>query len=166
MGYRLAIFGASGFIGKALTQAAAAQGHTVYASGRAEPIEQAHPYHWVSCDLADPTGEISIPAGVDAVFYLAQSYYYRDFPHHAEDLFTVNAHGVARAALAACHAGVRFFCYASSGNVYAPSFAALTEQSPVEPHTPYAASKLMGEMAAAAFSSLMQIGRASCRERV
>ena len=100
---------------------------------------------WQLYDLASLVGTIPIPAGTDAVFYLAQSAHYQDFPRYAEDPFAINAQGVARAALAACQAGVRFFCHASSVNVYSPSFATLTEQAHLEPHTPYAASKLMGE---------------------
>lgn len=98
-----------------------------------------------------------MPEGVDAVFYLAQSAHYREFPRHADDLFAVNALGVARTAQAALASGCRFFCNASSGSVYAPSFQALTEESPTAKHSPYAVSKLMGEDVISCFAAHMRV---------
>lgn len=151
---RLAILGASGFVGRALTKLATQGGHEVVCLGR-NPLMEAQAGQWIACDLAAPTGTIPIPQGTEAVFYLAQSAHYREFPRYADDLFAINTQGVARAAQAALAAGCRFFCYASSGNVYAPSFQALTEDSPTARHSPYAVSKLMGEDVTACFKELM-----------
>jgi nucleoside-diphosphate-sugar epimerase len=99
--------------------------------------------------------------GTEAVFYLAQSPYYRDFPAQADHLFGVNSLGPIRAAQAAAEAGVQYFCFTSTGNVYAPSFQSLTEDAPVRRDNPYALSKLMAEEALALFDGDMaiQMGR-------
>lgn len=147
---RLAIFGASGFIGSSLCHAAARAGWDVLPLGRS--VSQGSAAAWDIAGGAVP----DLPGNIDAAFYLAQSRHYRNFPAQAADLFSVNGLGPGLAARAALAAGCRFFCHASSGNVYLPSFLPLRENSPTGPRSPYAASKLMGEMAAAGFDGLMK----------
>lgn len=151
----MAIFGASGFIGRNLLALSSGRGHKVFPfyNGVGAGIFE---YDAVPYDLAQK-GAFHIPEPIDAVFYLAQSAHYRDFPAQADDIFAVNSLGPVRVAKAALEAGCRFFFYASSGNVYTPTFAPLAETSPACPHTPYAASKLMGEMAAGCFADSMTI---------
>jgi nucleoside-diphosphate-sugar epimerase len=150
MSMTAAVIGASGFIGRILAQMLANAGHTVYCLDRA-PVSNPQcvclPY-----DALHP--EAQFPS-VDAVFYLAQSGYYRAFPAHAEDLFGVNVLGAIKAAQAAQEAGCRFFCYASTGSVYAPSFTPMTETFPVSRTSPYELSKLMAEEALDCFSPWM-----------
>lgn len=149
---RLALFGASGFLGRALAAAASQQGYAVLCLGRT-PMPD---YEWQACDLARPDNPV-LPEGLAAVFYLAQSPYYRDFPRHAEHLFMVNALGPVRVASAAWQAGCRFFCYASTGNVYAPSFDPLREDAPLNTKAAYALSKRMGEEGLLAFQEYMTV---------
>ena len=59
---------------------------------------------------------------IGSVFYLAQSPFYNDPADHEDHLFGVNTTGAVKAAEAARKAAARFFCYASTGNVYQPSF--------------------------------------------
>lgn len=146
----MAIIGSSGFIGRNLYTEAASLGHEVFridhdvmTGGDA-----------IFCDLANGI-EPKLPENLDAVFYLAQSPYYRRFPEHTHNLFTINSQGPVIAAKAALDSGCKFFCYASSGNVYAPSFSPLAEISPVAPSSPYAASKLMGETGLTCFKNTM-----------
>lgn len=151
---KIAIFGALSFIGRHLRALLSTRKHKVFSfynsvSGLSIPGS-------VHCDLSKK-GSIHIPESIDAAFYLAQSAHYRDFPAQAEDIFAVNSLGPVRAAKAALESGCRFFFYASSGNVYAPAFTPLAENSPTSPHTPYAASKLMGEMAAGCFDTSMTV---------
>lgn len=149
---RIALLGASGFVGRHLASLAGDRGHEVIRIGRRPGSEG----QWLIHDLASG-GAVPIPEGTDAVIFLAQSAHYRGFPEHADDLFAVNALGPVLAAHAAWKAGCRFFLHASSGSVYAPSFAPLFESSPVARATPYATSKLMGEDAALCFRERMRV---------
>jgi nucleoside-diphosphate-sugar epimerase len=89
--------------------------------------------------------EVRIPPGTDAIFYLSQSPHYRHFSGYAHHVLAVNVVGAVRAAIAGERAGVRFFCYASSGNVYAPSFKPLREDMPLRRDSGYAYSKVVAE---------------------
>lgn len=148
----VAIIGA-GFIGTALAQQLAQAGHGVVlltprpCSARDIPASR--------CDVLQE--KIVLPANLDAVFYLAQSPYYREFPEQAGHLFGVNTLGAIKAAEAALQAGCRFFFYASTGNVYAPSFSPLSEQTPASAREAYALSKYMAEEALALFAAKMPV---------
>ena len=119
-------------------QAASLPGHA-----SSLPYESGLPYETLDV-LSD---EVSFPRGTEAVYYLAQSPRYHEFPEAAEHLFGVNTLGAIKAARAAWSAGVRAMCYASSGNVYVPSFGPLAETSPLRRDEPYALSKLAAEEA-------------------
>ena len=100
---------------------------------------------WTQWDVVNRP--VVFPRGTDAVFYLSQSPYYREFPQRAEHLLAVNVMGAVKAARAAVEAGARFFCYASTGNVYRPSFDPLAEDAPLRRDNGYALSKVMAEEA-------------------
>ncbi len=150
----IAIVGAAGYVGQALTRFFTKQGRSI------QPIDCV-PWHDEN-DLSPITVHdilSDIPPladGTQAVIYLAQSPYYRDFPDHADHLFGVNVLGALRAAQAAIRCGCRVFCYASTGNVYQPSFKPLSENVPLRRDDPYALSKLMAEEALALFGDAMQ----------
>jgi nucleoside-diphosphate-sugar epimerase len=166
---KAAIVGASGFLGKALTRHLRQCGWDVLGYDLAPPVGQAAglprqrldperqasglPYECVDV-LGD---EVSFPRGTEAVYYLAQSPRYHEFPQAAEHLFGVNTLGAIKAARAAWSAGVRAMCYASSGNVYAPSFGPLAETSPLRRDEPYALSKLAAEEALRLFGPWMSV---------
>jgi UDP-glucose 4-epimerase len=86
-----------------------------------------------------------IPAGADAVFFLAQSPHGRELPQRADHLMSVNAVAPLQAALAARAAGVRRFLYISTGNVYQPGFLPHPEDGPVRRDNWYSLSKVHGE---------------------
>ncbi len=149
------IIGASGFLGATLSQHLLACGWEVFGYDRIAP-ELKPP--WLAFEQFDVLrDEIQLPPQATAVYYLAQSERYREFPQAADDLFGVNTYGAIRAAQAACAAGVRFFCYTSTGNVYAPSFDPMSEDHPVRRDDPYALSKLAAEEALALFSAKMTV---------
>lgn len=149
---RIAIFGSSGFIGHNLYAKAVLLGHEVMRIDH----DLGNGENTFFCDLASGA-DIELPGNMDAVFYLAQSPHYHQFPERAHDLFAVNSMAPALAAKAAVVSGCKFFCFASSGNVYAPSFFPLSEISPVAPSSPYAASKLMGETGLSCFKKDMRV---------
>ncbi|MFQ5734658.1 MAG: NAD-dependent epimerase/dehydratase family protein, partial [Planctomycetaceae bacterium] len=142
---KVAVIGASGFLGTALSRLLVREGHEVFGFGRADqrPPHLPADLRWGPCDVTRAAPEL--PAGCEAVFYLSQSQHYRQFAHHADHVLAVNAAGAAKAAVAAVAADARFFCYASSGTVYAPSFECLSEDAPVRRDDGYALSKLAAE---------------------
>lgn len=147
---RAAIVGAAGFLGTVLARHLARSGWEVLAYDAAT-FER--PADGIRCETLDVLrDEVRFPEGTDAVFYLAQSPFYREFPRSADHLFGVNTFGAIKATRAAVAAGVRLFCYTSSGNVYAPSFAPLAEGAPVRRDDPYALSKLAAEEALRLFA--------------
>ncbi|MFH1021899.1 MAG: NAD(P)-dependent oxidoreductase [Planctomycetota bacterium] len=158
---KCAILGASGFIGKHLGNHLRHSGHDVTGFDILLPRRTAggdHPensFPIISCDVMNSSPDL--PPNTDAVFYLSQSPHYRDFPNQADHLFGVNTIGALRTIMAARDRGARFFCYASSGNVYSPSFQPLPEEHPARRDNAYALSKISGEEALALFSKYMPV---------
>lgn len=152
---KASIIGASGFVGKALVRHLLAAGHDTTSLDvvKRSPLGKGESFRTFDVRKDD----LTFDPDTDAVFYLAQSGHYRDFPAYASDLFGVNTLGVIKAARAASEAGVRFFCYASAGNVYKPAFHPLKESHPLRRDEPYALSKLMAEEALALFCGRMGV---------
>jgi nucleoside-diphosphate-sugar epimerase len=98
-----------------------------------------------------------VPDGTEAVVYLAASPSYRDAPRTAPHLFAVNVFSAIVAAEHARRAGAKRFVYASTGNVYAPSFAPLCETAEVRRDDWYALSKLQAEEALALFRPRLEV---------
>lgn len=152
---RAAILGAAGFLGTALSDRLLGSGWEVSGYDLLSPDRLPHGLQFQTFDVL--RDDLALPLETDAVFYLAQSPRYRDFPEAADRLFGVNTYGAIRAAQAACAARARFFCYTSSGNVYAPSLAPLAEDNPVRRDDPYALSKVAAEEALALFAGRMPV---------
>lgn len=145
-----AVIGGAGFLGKHLCAQLASCGDAVTGMDMFEPPAMPEGAGFAALDvIRDP---IDFAPGTNVVFYLAQSPHYREFPNKAEDLFGVNCYGALRAAQAAVEAGIRVFVYASTGTVYQPSFAPLSEDAPLNRLNPYALSKIAAEEALALFS--------------
>lgn len=89
--------------------------------------------------------DFSFPEGTQAVIYLAQSPHFRSMPERASHLLAVNCLSVVRAAVAARRAGVQRFVYVSTGTIYAPSFAPLSESAALNRSNWYALSKIQAE---------------------
>lgn len=140
---RCYIVGMSGFLGRSLAERLALQGHHVTGCGSSDTIFVTEGIEFERVDLFEQP--VVIPSGTDVVYYLAQSPYYKTFPLCADKLFAVNTFGVIKASEAAIKAGVKLFCFASTGNVYAPSFAPLVEDASVQRNDAYSLSKLMAE---------------------
>ena len=149
----LAIIGANGFIGRNLALRAMTAGWQVYCLSRTNP--EIPDCLWLRHDVLGPPPVY--PPGTAAVFYMAQSVHYREFPKRAGDLFGVNVFGAVQAAQAAKEQNVRLFAYASSGNVYAPARVPMTEDFPLDRTQPYGLSKIMAEEALDCFQAWFQV---------
>jgi nucleoside-diphosphate-sugar epimerase len=91
--------------------------------------------------------DFTVPRDVRSVYYLAQSPALKGEPPRYEHLLAVNVVSALHAARAAREAGVRQFFYASTGNVYAPSFVPLRESDPVRRDNWYSLAKVQAEEA-------------------
>ena len=147
---RVAVFGAAGYIGRHLVARLGSDGATVL------------PFSSAQDGVFDPISGLllesfELPVGTDAVIYLSQSPQFRQMPSQASHLWGVNVLSAMRAANLARKVGARRFLYASTGNVYAPSFAPLTENQPLRRDDWYALSKIHAEESLALFHADMHV---------
>jgi len=113
------ITGADGLLGKNLVYSLS-QEHKVYALVRNR--------HKISFDLNNNITVVEmdllnldiaqLPEDMDAIYYLAQSNRFRDFPNGANDMFQVNIHAPLKIVEWARENAVKKFIYASTGGVY------------------------------------------------
>lgn len=71
----------------------------------------------IEIDLLD-FNEDRLPSDIDAIYYLAQSNKFRDFPDSYDDIFSINISTVLKFSDWARNNKVKKFFYASSGGVY------------------------------------------------
>ncbi len=132
---RVAVTGASGFIGRHVTAALAARGDA--------PVPIARPFHALT--LADAFRD------VDTVVHLAGL----TAAVRARDLITANVDGTRVVAEAAAAVGARMIYVSSLAAAGpAPASAPRSEDDPPAPITPYGRSKLEGERVVAATPGL------------
>ena len=146
---KVLIFGASGFVGRHLGVLLRNEGIEVATASSADgtgldAVTGALPTHF------------SVPAGTHAVFYLAQSPFYR-VPEKNLHVLSVNTLAAIQVANLARKAGVRRFVYASSGSAYAPSFAPLSEDAALRKDNWYALSKAHAEEGLALFNEYFDV---------
>lgn len=145
----MAVIGSSGYIGRHLCRTYALHGVEVVelssSNGGIDPVTGLFP------------SGFSIPEEIDIVYYLAQSPRYRSVPEGVDHLLCVNCVAAVQVAEAARLAGVGRFIYASTGNVYSPSFVPLSEADKVRRDAWYPLSKLMAEDALSLYRSSMKV---------
>ncbi len=146
---RVLIVGCGGFIGENLLRFLASVGFDVQGVSSTDGTG-------INPDSGLLTPGFSVPDATDAVFYLAQS------PHHrqrqmAGHVMAVNVLSAVQIASLARDAGVKNFIYASTGNVYQPSFQPLAEHDPVRTDNWYSLSKVQAEQALMLFAGEMEV---------
>ena len=150
---KILLTGASGLIGKSLTKFLTA--HEVIDIRK---IQSKH-----NSSLLDFAKEWSIndlPPKIDTIVHLAQSRNFRNFPHAAEDVYSVNTLSTAKLLNFAYSTGVKNFIYTSTGGVYKPKNSILAEDShllPIGELSFYFTSKLNSEMLCNAYSEILNI---------
>ena len=147
---RVLVIGGGGFIGRHLVEGlrAGSMEVAVMSSREGTGIDVASGY--LRPDFA-------IPPGTEVVYYLAASPAHKDNLHRIEHLFAVNAASAIAVGSRAFAAGVRRVVYASTGNVYGPSFSPMAEDAPVRRDNAYALSKIHAEEALALFRPDMEV---------
>ena len=154
---RVLVTGATGFVGRHLTAALEARGHSLTLALRSRDAETRLPQRRPDSERQVVlVGEIDQdtdwrPAlkGADAVIHLAARAHVLDTGADDEEAFTkVNALGTERLVRQSVGAGVeRFVLMSSIGAVTSESDALITLQTPCEPDTAYGRSKRAAEQA-------------------
>ena len=154
---RTLVTGAAGFIGSTLVDRLLADGHSVIgvddlSSGRSENIVEAArsaDFEFVKADIVD-ADLIGLLADTkpEVVFHLAAQISVSNSVLDPQLDSTVNVVGTVRLAEAARRAGARKVVHTSSGgSIYGtPPTYPTSEQTPVDPASPYAAGKVCGEV--------------------
>jgi len=142
---KIAVTGASGRVGRAVTALLAEAGHTVLGLDLVPPREPVAGAEYLVGDLADlPVADPRL-AGVEAVAHLGA--YMSWNPDDAEKVFDANVSATMRL-IRALGPSVRRFVLASTGEVYpenAPAYQPLDEDHPRMPTTWYGESKVLAE---------------------
>jgi dTDP-glucose 4,6-dehydratase len=153
---KLLVTGGCGFIGSAFVRLALARGAEVvnldkltYAGNPANVAEvEGDPrYRFVHADIADPEAVAEAVVGVDAIVNLAaESHVDRSILDPA-DFIRTDVVGTAVLLDAARRAGVGRFVQVSTDEVYGSiASGAFRESDPVNPSSPYSASKAGGDL--------------------
>ncbi len=162
---RTLVTGGAGFIGSHLVDALIGEGHSVavldnLSSGRTDNLKHQPSVELVEGDVRDEGVEgIVDKLAPEVIFHLAAQI---DVRKSVEDPIAdarVNILATINLAEAARKAGVRKIVHTSSGgSIYGtPDTFPVDESFPVDPHSPYAASKLAGEQYLGTFRHLYGI---------
>ena len=147
---KVVIVGSGGFIGSHLQKFLQSEGIQVQGASSTDGTGIV-PHTGVLPD------DFSIAPGTDTIVYLAQSPYYNMVPEKFPHLVNVNVVSAVKIAELARRAKVRRFIYASTGNVYALSFAPFSESSPVRKDNWYSLSKVHAEEALSLYKNDMDL---------
>ncbi len=151
------VTGAAGFIGSTLVDRLLADGHEVtgldnLATGKVANLETAevHPaFTFVKDDIVEADLEAVVAEySPEVIFHLAAQIDVRHSVADPQFDSSVNVVGTVRLAEAARKAGVRKIVHTSSGgSIYGtPEQIPTSEAVPTDPHSPYAAGKVAGEI--------------------
>lgn len=146
------VTGGAGFIGSHVAQRLVQAGARVrilddLSSGREENLAAIRrDVEFTHGDIRDGEKLAKLLPGVEVVFHLAAIPSVIFSIEHPAESLSVNFHGTAQLAQAACRAGVRRLIFSSSCAIYGLHAAgALTEDRLPEPASPYATAKLACE---------------------
>ncbi|MEY3360579.1 MAG: hypothetical protein RL531_298 [Actinomycetota bacterium] len=161
------VTGGAGFIGSNLVDALLARGDTVrvlddLSTGHAENLPATADL--VVGSVADPEAVRAAMDGVEAVFHEGARGSVARSVADPLTTDTMNTHGTLTVLHCAREAGVRRVIYASSSSVYGGATAPPTpETAPLVPRSPYAVSKLAGEVYCRVFAELHGLETVSLR---
>jgi UDP-glucose 4-epimerase len=155
-----AVTGGAGFIGSNLAAVLAGRGCSVavlddLSSGFSVNLTSCPGVHFFRESVLDQSEVREVVSGADTVFHLAASVGNKrsiDDPVHDSQ---VNVLGTLNVLEACRHAGVQKIVHSSSAGIFGElKYLPIREDHPVEPDTPYGASKLGGEKLCLAYGKL------------
>ena len=155
---KIAVTGGSGGIGRAITDLALAQGHSVVSVDRVEPKEPLAGVSYVQADAADYDALVLAFAGCDAMIHMAAIAHPMNDPNHI--VHNNNVVGSYNALRAAVENGIMRLCQASSVNAIGHSYSRelrydyfpIDENHPNYGEDPYSLSKWICELQADSFA--------------
>lgn len=150
---RVLVTGAAGFIGQPVVRALLAGGHEVWALddfsvGSRELLEANDGVRVVEADLRDAreTADAVAQAAPEGVIHLAAIHFIPLCVAEPAKALAVNVSGTQHLLDVLAGTPAKRLVFASTGDVYEPATAALSEDASVAPNNVYGASKLMGEL--------------------
>lgn len=162
-GKRILVTGAAGFIGSHLTEALLAAGHQVRAFVR---YNSSNSWGWLdglpaqsrtglevfAGDIRDPHGVRQAVKGCDLVLHLA-SLIAIPYSYHSPDTYVdTNIKGTLNILQAAREFGVERVVHTSTSECYGTArFVPITEDHPLQPQSPYSATKIAADQLALSF---------------
>jgi len=157
---RMLVTGGAGFIGSNIVRLLVKEGHEVAVldnllSGYRCNLEPFPQVKFIKGDVRDERAVARAMAGIEVVFHLAASVgNTRSIEHPIEDS-EINVIGTLRVLEAARHAGARKVVFSSSAGIFGElKTLPIREDHPVEPDSPYGASKLAAEKLCLAYAKL------------
>lgn len=158
---KVLVTGADGFIGSHLTELLVEQGYEVRALaqynsfnfwGWLEDVGCRKDIEIISGDVRDPDVCRRITRDVDTVFHLA-ALIAIPYSYEAPDSYVeTNVNGTVNICRAALENGVRRVIHTSTSEVYGTArYVPIDEQHPLQPQSPYSASKIGADMMAMSY---------------
>jgi UDP-glucose 4-epimerase len=158
---RFLITGAAGFIGSALANRLAAEGHSVLGMddlSTGDPKKLSEQVKFIRGDVNDRTGLWRLLQEVDCVYHLAARVIVPESVLYPREYNNVNVGGTVTLMEAMRDVGVRRVVLGSSGTVYGNQPVQPVSESAVpNPRSPYAVSKLAAEYYVKSIGSLWGI---------
>jgi UDP-glucose 4-epimerase len=154
------VTGGAGFIGSNLVQLLLESGHHVVvldnlSTGFRKNLDPFPQVQFIEGDVRDAAAVARCAAGVEVIFHMAASVgNARSIANPLEDA-EINVLGTLRVLEAARHAGVRKVVSSSSAGIFGElKTLPIREDHPVEPDSPYGATKLAAEKLCLAYAKL------------
>lgn len=154
------ITGGAGFIGSNIAKFLLAKGHTVtvldnFLSGYRRNLDPLPEVTLIEGDVRDKDVLARSMQNVEVVFHLAASVGNKRSIEHPIDDAEINVIGTLQVLEAARQSGARKVVYSSSAGIFGElKTLPISEDHPLEPDSPYGASKLGAEKACLAYSKL------------
>ena len=161
---RALVIGGAGFIGSNLVDRLTKDGHEVQvwdnlSTGKRNNVNSKA--HFINCDITgsyDARKELMFEFNPDVVFYLAAKARVQPSIENPIEFNNVNVNGLLNILNICVECGVKRFIYSSSSSVYGDvEQLPTTEEALLNPKSPYALQKLIGEQYCKLFSNLYKL---------